>query len=150
MAAANTVPIYSKVGVNTWNPTDADGPLTAGFLKSANTNVDGTGTMVTIFTADLTNGSRVDRISIRAAGTNTATVLRVFVNNGSASNATNTALITEVTCPATAVSQVAALADVTISGTPFPMVLAPGYKLMVTIGTAVAAGLRVTAWGGNY
>lgn len=148
--AGNTTPIYSRVGDIQWGAADGDGGA-AGPLKTANTAKDGTGTVLTIFTADATNGGRVDRISIRAVGTNVATVLRVFVNNGS-TNATiaNNTLVTEITCPATTLSEVAALADVTISGTPFPLTLPPGYKLLVTIGTTVAAGLRVTAYGGKY
>lgn len=146
----NTTPIYSRVGDIQWGAADGDGG-TAGPLKTANTAKDGTGTTLTIFTADATNGGRVDRISARAAGTNAATVLRIFVNNGSASSTVaNNTLVTEVTCPATTLSEVAALADVTISGTPFPLVLPPGYKLLAAIGTTVAAGLRVTAYGGKY
>ena len=148
--AANTAPIYSKVGDIQWGAADGDGGA-AGPLKTANTAKDGTGTVLTIFTADATNGGRVDRISARAVGTNTASVLRVFVNNGE-TNATvaNNTLVTELTLPATTLSEVAQLLDQTISGTPFPMVLPPGYKLMVTLGTTVAAGYRVTAYGGKY
>lgn len=148
--AGNTTPIYSRVGSIQWGIADGDGGA-AGPLKTANTAKDGTGTVLTVFTADATNGGRVDRLSIRAAGTNVATVLRVFVNNGS-TNATiaNNTLATEITCPATTLSEVAQLADVTISGTPFPMVLDPGFRLQVTIGTSVSAGLRVTAYGGKY
>jgi hypothetical protein len=147
---ANTTPIYSKVGDIQWGAADGDGG-TAGPLKTANTAKDGTGTVLTIFTADATNGGRVDRISSRAVGTNVATVLRVFINNGE-TNATiaNNTLITEATLAATTLSEVAALADVTISGTPFPLVLPPGYKLFVTLGTTIAAGVRVTAYGGKY
>ena len=148
--AGNTTPIYSRVGDIQWGAADGDGGA-AGPLKTANTAKDGTGTVLTVFTADATNGGRVDRISIRAVGTNVATVLRVFVNNGSTnSTVANNTLVTEITCPATTISEVAQLADVTISGTPFPLVLPPGYKLLVTIGTTVAAGLRVTAHGGKY
>ena len=153
MAAVNTVPIYSRVADIQWTSTDSDSPtFTAGPLKTAVTGKDGTaaGALV-LFTADTTNGGRVDRISARAVGTNTASVLRVFINNGStAGTIANNTLITEVTLPATTLSEVAALADVTISGTPFPLVLPPGYKLLVTIGTTVAAGFRVTAYGGKY
>ena len=147
---ANTTPIYSKIGDIQWGAADGDGGA-AGPLKTANTAKDGTGTVLTIFTADATNGGRVDRISSRAVGTNVATVLRVFVNNGEAnSTVANNTLITEATLAATTLSEVAQLADVTISGTPFPLVLPPGYKLMVTIGTTIAAGVRVTAYGGKY
>ena len=152
MAAVNTVPIYSRVADIQWISTDSDSPtFTAGPLKTAVTAKDGTGNALVLFTADATNGGRVDRISARAVGTNTASVLRVFINNGStAATIANNTLITEVTLPATTLSEVAALADVTISGTPFPLVLPPGYRLLVTIGTTVAAGVRVTAYGGKY
>lgn len=150
MAGPNTVPIYSRVADIQWGAADGDGG-SAGALKTANTAKDGTGTVLTIFTADATNGGRVDRISIRAIGTNVATVLRVFINNGSTSaTVVNNTLITEVTLPATTLSEVAQLADVTISGTPFPLVLPPGYKLLATIGTSIAAGVRVTTYGGKY
>ena len=149
MAAPNVFPIYSRVGDIQWSIADGDGG-TGGPLKTANTNVDGSGTLTTVFTADATNGGRVERLSARAAGTNVASVLRVFINNGSTSNNTNTTLITEVTLPATTASAVAALADVTIYGTPFPLVLPPGYKLLVTVGTTIAAGYRVTTYSGKY
>jgi hypothetical protein len=148
--AANTTPIYSKVGDIQWGAADGDGGA-AGPLKTANTAKDGTGTVLTIFTADADNGGRVDRISARSVGTNVATVLRVFVNNGE-TNATvaNNTLITELTLPATNLSEVAQFTDQTISGTPFPLVLPPGYKLLVTLGTTVAGGYSVTAYGGKY
>jgi len=51
-------------------------------LSAANTNRDGTtGTYVTCFTAG-SNGSRVDSIRINAAGTTTAGVIRLWLNNG--------------------------------------------------------------------
>lgn len=149
--AGNTTPIYSRVADIQWGAADGDGGA-AGALKTANTAKDGTGTVLTIFTADATNGGRVDSLIIRAVGTNVATVLRVFVNNGSTSSTVaNNTLLTEVTCPATTLSEVAALAAVTPpTGWPFPLTLPPGYKLLVTIGTTVSAGLRVGAVGGKY
>jgi len=146
--AANTNPIYSKVGDVQW-----------GTVTTANTAKDGTGTVVTIFVADATNGGRVEKIRARPTGTNTASVLRVFINNGS-SNATpaNNTLFAEVSLPSTTLSEVAALALVEIPNnnatspdtTGFPIVLPAGYKLNITIGTTVAAGWAVTAVGGKY
>ncbi len=135
--AANTAPIYSRLGDIQW-----------GTVATANTAKDGTGTVVTVFTSDATNGGRVDKLKIRAAGTNVATVLRVFINNGS-TNATagNNTLYTEMTIAATTLSEVAAQADNEIS---LQIALPSGYKLNVTIGTTVAAGLAVTAVGGKY
>jgi hypothetical protein len=139
--AGNASPIYSRVGDIQWGT----------LLTTANTAVDGTGTVVTIFSADATNGGRVERIKVRAAGTNVATVLRIFINNG-LTNATpaNNSLFAELTCPATTLSQVAALLDPAAGILDFPLVLPPGYKVNCTIGTTIAAGIYVTALGGKY
>ena len=135
--AANTAPIYSGAPIVTW-----------GTIATANTAKDGTGTVVTVFTADAVNGGRVEKLKVRAQSTNTATVLRVFINNG-ATNATaaNNSLYAEVTVPATTATEVAAQTDLEV---PLGLSLPPGYKLNITIGTTVAAGLAVTAVGGKY
>lgn len=139
--AANITPIYSKVGDIQWGT----------LLVTANTAVDGTGTVVTVFTADATNGGRIERIFVRAAGTNIATVLRIFINNGSTNaTAANNSLIGELTLPATTLSQVAALSDPSNGYILFPLVLPPGYKINITIGTTIAAGVYVSAAGGKY
>jgi hypothetical protein len=49
-------------------------------ISTANTNRDGTGTLVTLMTAG-TNGSRVDRVRIAATGTTTAGMIRFFVGS---------------------------------------------------------------------
>lgn len=135
----NTKPIYSRAPDVQWG-TSA--------LTTANTAKDGTGTVLTVFTADATNGGRVEKLKIRAAGTNVATVLRVFINNGSTNaTASNNILYTEATIAATTLSEVAALADNEIA---LAIALPPGYKLNVTIGTSVSAGLYITAVGGKY
>lgn len=135
----NTRPIYSRSPDVQWG---------AAAITAANTAKGGTGTVTTVFTADATNGGRVERLKVRAAGTNVATVLRVFINNGSTNaTAANNILYTEATIAATTLSEVAALADNDIS---LNLSLPAGYKLNVVIGTAVAAGLYVTAVGGKY
>lgn len=118
-----------------------------GNIATANTAKDGTGTVVTVFTAGA-NGSRLDTIKVRALGTNVATVLRIFINNGS-TNATagNNTLYHEVTIAATTLSEVAALADTEIA---LDLALPIGYKINITIGTTVAAGLQVAAVAGDY
>ena len=133
---ANTLPIYPLTPKVSW-----------GDLATANTAKDGTGTVVTVFTAGA-NGARVDYLKSRAKGTNTATVLRVFVNNGTDPTvAANNALVLEQTIAATTLSEVAALDDSLVT---LDMSLPAGYKINVTIGTTVAAGLAVTAFGGDY
>jgi len=114
---------------------------------NANTAFDGTGTVATVFTAG-TNGSKLDDIYLRHLGTNVATVVRFFVNNGSTNTtAANNALVYEVTMAANTASQTAASIPMYIRAN---LVLPAGYKLNVTIGTAIASGIMCTAVGGDY
>lgn len=135
---ANTTPIFVKNAKN-W------------FISSgtaANTNLDGTGTVATVVLADATNGSYVDKVRVTHMGSNVATVLRLFVNNGSANTtAANNALVKEIALAANTLSQTAASVAIEI---PLSLPLAPGYKLNCTIGTAIAAGVMVEAEGGDY
>ena len=96
--SANVQPISPIAPAESWNPTP---------LISANTAMDGTGTVGTIITAGA-NGTRVPRVRVVHRGTNVATVLRIFENNG-LTNATpaNNNLIAEETIPANTVSQTA-------------------------------------------
>ena len=142
--AANTIPIYSKQGQISFSA----------LLQTANIAKDGTGTTQLIFTAGA-DGARVERIRVRAVGTNVATVLRIFINNGSdPAVAANNVLYAEKTIAATTLSETAELAlnelPTTTDPTAFPLVLPPNYRLYCTIGTTVAAGLRVTAIGSTY
>ena len=142
--AANTIPIYSKQGQISFSA----------LLKTANTAKDGTGTVQLIFTAGA-DGARVERVRVRAVGTNVATVLRIFINNGSdPAVAENNVLYAEKTLAATTLSEAAELAlnelPTTTDPTAFPLVLPPNYRLYCTIGTTVAAGIRVTAIGSTY
>lgn len=135
--AANTDPIYPATPKAAWC-----------VLTAANTAKDGTGTVGTCFTADATNGSRIDRIRIRPAGTNVASVARFFVNNGS-TNATagNNSFLFDVSLPAITNSEVAAQADLELQ---VNLALPAGYKINVAIATAVSAGWAFTGLGGDY
>ncbi len=73
----------------------------AAAISTANTNRDGSGTVGTIFTANATNGSRVDRVDIAATGSTTAGVVRLFIHNGSASFLWKELLVTAITPSAT-------------------------------------------------
>lgn len=138
--AANTNPIFALTPVLKWGAT----PL----LTAANAAMDGTGTVVTVFTADATNAGRCDEIRFKSAGTNVATVARIFINNGAANaTAANNILWDEVSLPATTASATAAIPTFVIAG---PKGLPPGYNVNVTIGTAVAAGWYPSASGGQF
>jgi hypothetical protein len=144
---ANTAPIFTLTPDIQWGSVDDNSGATAGPILSANTAMDGTGFVTTVFTAGA-NGSYVSQLVVRPVGTNIATVLRVFINNGS-SNGTqaNNCLLTEVTLPASTASAASGLQG---SGIPLNFALPAGYKINVTLGTAVAAGYRVLVQGGDY
>ncbi len=145
--AANTAPIFTLTPDIQWGSVDDNSSATAGPILSANTAMDGTGYVTTVFTAGA-NGSYVSQLIARPVGTNIATVLRVFINNGS-TNATqaNNCLLTEVTLAASTASLVAALLGISV---PLNFALPSGYKINCTLGTAVAAGYRVMVQGGDY
>jgi len=137
--AQNTQPIFTKVPKINWGATT---------IATANTTKDGTGTVLTVFTADATNGSYVSSISFRAAGTNIASVARIFINNGSAnSTAANNILYNEITLTATTLSEVTATTNYVL---PMNIALPAGYKINITLGTTVAAGYYVSVVGGDY
>lgn len=140
---ANTNPIYVLVpnlgGIGTTVTT------------AANTAFDGTGTVITAFTAG-SNGSYVQALRFRAqggsGGNNVATVARIFVNNGSTtSTATNNIFIGEVTLPATTGAANAALAPIDF---PLNFPIQGGYKITWCLGTAVATGYWAYVLGGDY
>lgn len=138
MAAANTLALYSRVADIQFAPA----------LTTANTAMDGTGTVATVFTADATNGGFVQRLRMRSVGTNVQTVARVFINNGATNaTATNNTLFDEMTLPATTANATSATPTFEI---PLGFALPPGYKILVTLGTTVAAGWVPTVVGGKY
>jgi hypothetical protein len=138
--AGNSTPIFSKV---------ADWQWISGIV-TANTSKDLTaGTSYLVFTADATNGGYVKKLRIRHTGANAAaTVLRVFINNGSATGTVaNNILFDEIGIAANAVVENAAS---TIYELPINEAFPPGYQIYVTVGTATPGGLAVTAVGGKY
>lgn len=137
--AGNTSPIYSKVADWQW----------IGAITTANTTKDlSSGTSYLAFTADATNGGYVKKLRVRHLGTNVATVLRVFINNGSTTaTATNNILFDEIGIAANTVSETSSSS---VYELPINEALPPGYKIYVTIGTAVAAGLAVSTVAGKY
>ena len=125
-------------------------------LTTGTTYKDGTTYANIGFTAG-GNGARIDQIKVRALGTNAATVLRLYINNGGATTtAANNSLIHETTIAATTVSETSAQVDNDIyltRGTdttpPIPY-LPPSYRILATLGTGVTSGLQLTIHGGDY
>ncbi|MFZ6655943.1 hypothetical protein [Undibacterium sp. TJN19] len=136
--AANTSPIFPMI------PRVLLSPL----LTTANTAKDGTGTVTQISVVAGTNGAFVESIEALPIGTNTASVLRVFLNNGSATTtAANNILWEEVSLPATTLTEIAGQTKIVI---PLYRAIPAGYILYATLGTTVAAGWRVRAPTGDY
>lgn len=137
--AANTTLICSRLPDVQW----------IGAVVAANTTKDlATGTIYLVWTADITEGGRLEKLLVSPLGTNVATVLRVWLNNGSTTaTAANNTLITNVTLAATTVSEVAAIAEVTVN---LQLAINANYRVYVTIGTAVAAGFGIIGVGGKY
>ena len=134
--AANTSPIYSKLGDIQWIES----------AVTAHNVIDLTsGTSYLIFTADATNGGfvREVRIKVGPANNSAATVIRIWLNNGSTTGtAANSALLTELGMPATTTSATQPLPDFIV---PINMALPAGYKLYMTIGTAPGGSCELTA-----
>lgn len=143
---ANTQPIFSKEGVIANNGATAMGqPIT-----TAANDFDGTGAdNELVFTADSTNGSFVHRLRFKAAGTNVASVARIFLNNGSTpGTAANNSFYGDLPLPSTTASAT----GVTGPELDYSMniVLQAGFRIYVGLATSVASGWVVTPIAGNY
>lgn len=143
---ANTAPIYSIVG-NVDSVASNNSGLVVG--PTANTALDGTGTMYKAFTAGA-NGSYIQKIRFRPVGSPAATVCRVFVSNSTTTSATATWLYDEITLPAVTLSQTAASS---VFELPLNFAIEPNYLLYVTFGTSTGAtgtGYSIVTIAGDY
>jgi len=143
---ANTSPIYSIVGA-----TDSVASNNSGLVvgPTANTNMDGTGTLIKAFTAG-TNGSYVQKMRFRPVASPAATVCRVFISSSTTTSATATWLYDEITLPAVTVSQTAATS---VFELPLNIALDPSYLLFVTFGTSTGGsgtGYSIVTIAGDY
>lgn len=109
-------------------------------VSTANTGRDGTGTVATVVTAG-SSGSRIGRVRAVGAGTVTAGVIRLFLNDG-----TNKRLIKEIMVTATTPSATVEtwLGDVTF---PDGLFLPNGWSLLAS--THNAETFNVFAFGGD-
>lgn len=126
-------------------------------LQAADTSLTSPTTAGAILLTAGANGTRIDAVKVRALGTNDATVLRLFILN---TKANAYSLVDEAAIPASTLQSAAPTQSVDKVLLPvnydgggageLPPYLPAGYKLIVSIGTAVAAGLSVTGYGGDY
>jgi hypothetical protein len=143
---AKTSPIYSIVG-NVDSVASNNSGLVVG--PTANTALDGSGTLVKAFTAGA-NGSYIQKIRFRPVGSPAATVCRVFISTSSTTSATATWLFDEITLPAVTLSQTAATS---VFELPINVALDPSYLLYVTFGTSTGSagtGYSIVTIAGDY
>lgn len=135
---ANTAPIFADTPNVGWGTV----------ITTANTTKDLTsGTITLIFTAGA-DGAFVNSIVGQPHGTNVASLARVFINNGATTaTAANNTYYGQVGLPAITNSENAEVANVTF---PMNIALPAGYRIYVTLATAVAAGWQFTTVGGDY
>ena len=144
--AANTSPIYSIVGATDSTASNNSGTVSG---PTANTSLDGSGTLIKAFTAG-TNGSYIQKIRFRPVGSPAATVCRVFISSSSTTSATATWLYDEITLPAVTVSQTAASS---VFELPLNFAIEASYLLYVTFGTSTGSagtGYSIVTIAGDY
>lgn len=112
-------------------------------ISTANTNRDGTGTLGTVITGS-TNGTRISQIVIKALGTTTAGIVRLFIDNG-----VSVHLWKEISISAISASDtvIAFSASIDLTGE-YALILPNSYILKA--GTEKAESFAVFAEGGNY
>jgi len=134
---ANVDPIYTRT-----SDLQIGGTVVG---TTANTATDGTGAGNTlIFTADATEGSFVQKVSLKSISTIAATVVRIWYCSatgsytaGTTNTAANTTLVAELTVAAWTVSQTLASPQYEI---PINMALPASTKLLISFGTSTGAG----------
>ena len=82
--AQNTSPIFPLTPINTWVSGTAATAGTPGLTANTTTDLTSGTNYGPIFTGKAVDGSRLDFIKVRSLGTNVATVIRIWINNGSA------------------------------------------------------------------
>lgn len=143
---ANTSPIFT-VTPDVQSVAQNNTGLIVG--PTANTALDGTGTLYKAFTAGA-NGSYLQKIRFRPVGSPAATVARVFISSSTTTSATNTWLFDEITLPAVTLSQTAASS---VFELPLNIALNANYLIYVTFGTSTGStgtGYSVVTIAGDY
>ena len=141
---ANTAPIYTRSADLSTNAASAMPPV----LTAAAADYNGTAAANALIHTAGANGSYVRKLRMKAVSTNVATVLRLYINNGSSNAvAANNALIGEVSLPATTASAISNTPDVDY---PLEFALPAAFRLYAGLSTGVAGGWVCTAIAGQY
>jgi hypothetical protein len=118
-----------------------------GVVLTANTALDGTGSIgstLILFATIPSSGAVLNKIILTHLGTNIATVVRVFINNGSSvATASNNRLFKEYAIAANTISQTATSVQIVDDFYDKGYRLAGGSVLYITTGTTIASGIQV-------
>lgn len=148
--AANTAPIYSRI---------SDLQMAGAVIgTTANTATDGTGAGITsIFQADATEGSYVQKVIFKSISSTAATVIRVWYHSttgaftpGTTNTAANTTMIAELAVAAWTASNTLASPQYEI---PLNLPMPAGTRLLASFGTTTGAattGFNPLVIAGKY
>lgn len=131
---ANTAPIFPL------SPVIGIATLTTATAVTSRANITGTTGLVQL-TATSTNGTRVDAITITGKATTVASIVDVWIYNGTTSFLFDEILVTAVTASTT-------VAAFNFTKGYTNLVLPPTYQLYIS--EQVQTDLNVTAFGGVY
>lgn len=131
---AGTSPIFPQV------PIIGIASMVSNTAVTARTNIVGT-TGLTQVLANSTNGTRVDFIEVQGQGTTVATIIDIWINDG-----TNSYLVEEISLPAATANTTVVASSNTIAFT--KLTLPPTYRLFAS--QQVSANVTVFAFGGTY
>ena len=132
--AAGTSPIFPQV------PIIGIASLVSNTAVTSRSVIVGT-TGLTQLTANSTDGTRIDFIEVQGQGTTVATIINVWLNDG-----TNSYLVEEISLPAATANTTSVASSNTISFT--KLTLPPTQRLFVS--QQVSANVTVFAFGGTY
>lgn len=119
-----------------------------GQVTTANTNRDGTGTIATIATAGA-SGSRIDTVVIKAVGTTTAGMIRLYLNDGTNSRLFDEIPVIAVTPSATIPAwEAVAGNNAPVSSGKYPLFIQTGWSLRAS--TQIGETFNVIPSGGDF
>jgi hypothetical protein len=132
--AAGTSPIFPQV------PIIGIASLVSNTAVTSRSVIVGT-TGLTQLTANSTDGTRIDFIEVQGQGTTVATIINLWLNDG-----TNSYLVEEISLPAATANTTSVASSNTIAFT--KLTLPPTQRLFVS--QQVSANVTVFAFGGTY
>lgn len=117
-------------------------------ISTANTALDGTGTVGTVLTAGA-SGTRIDRISIKAKNTTSAGMIRLFLHDGSAYHLWREVSVAAITPSATVAAYEASMSSNNAMDIGYlPLTIPTGYSLRAS--TEKAEPFEIAAFGGDF